>query len=204
MFSQNSEEDIIINQFRNMGGVFLDIGANDGVSLSNTYGLALGGWEGVCIEPSITAFAKLSETYRGNSKITLLKCAIGGKGQSGNKIFYESGTHLGKGDTSLLSSLNESEIEKWANSTEFKKTVVKVIDFEEMMALVSHKWFDFISIDTEGNDLIILKQMDLNMLQTSCVCVEWNGKNKDQFDEIMLPKGFSLIHTNLENLIYAK
>ena len=43
-----------------IGGYFMDIGAYDGVKLSNTYCLEKElGWDGVCIEPAKGAFMKL-------------------------------------------------------------------------------------------------------------------------------------------------
>jgi len=51
MHSQNDEERHILDAFRGRPeGNFLDIGAYDGITLSNTYCLALKGWSGVCAE----------------------------------------------------------------------------------------------------------------------------------------------------------
>jgi hypothetical protein len=42
------------------GGTFVDIGANDGVTISNSHALEESlGWQGVCVEPHPGAFAKL-------------------------------------------------------------------------------------------------------------------------------------------------
>ena len=40
-YSQNNEQDIILQYFGNRKGFFLDIGANDGITLSNTYALLI-------------------------------------------------------------------------------------------------------------------------------------------------------------------
>jgi hypothetical protein len=43
-----------------MKGTFLDIGASDGISMSNTHMFEKElGWDGICIEPSRLAFEKL-------------------------------------------------------------------------------------------------------------------------------------------------
>jgi hypothetical protein len=55
MFSQNNEEQVILNYFRDQAPAslhFLDIGANDGLNFSNIRQLALNGWNGACLEPS--------------------------------------------------------------------------------------------------------------------------------------------------------
>ena len=50
MYSQNNEEEIILNFFKEKKGIFLDLGAYDGIGLSNTRALAEKGWKGVCVE----------------------------------------------------------------------------------------------------------------------------------------------------------
>ena len=58
-YSQNNEQDIIMQYFIGNRGTFLDIGANDGVTLSNTYALQQAGWGGVLVEPSEEAFNRI-------------------------------------------------------------------------------------------------------------------------------------------------
>ena len=64
MYSQNNEERIILNYFLNRKGNFLDIGANDGITLSNVRALAEMGWKGCLIEPSKKAYNKAVENYK--------------------------------------------------------------------------------------------------------------------------------------------
>ena len=55
-YSQTGEQQVIFDYFGpEFKGTFLDIGANDGVTFSNTYGLSLKGWRGVCVEPCLGA-----------------------------------------------------------------------------------------------------------------------------------------------------
>jgi FkbM family methyltransferase len=58
-------------------GLFVEVGAYDGVSFSNSSCLADAGWSGILIEP-IPAFADLCrERYRGNQRIEVVHCAVG-------------------------------------------------------------------------------------------------------------------------------
>ena len=66
-FSQNNEQQIIANYFGNFKGTFADIGANNGVTLSNTYALSLAGWYGLCVEPAPSAFDRLEMATKKNS-----------------------------------------------------------------------------------------------------------------------------------------
>ena len=64
-YSQNDEENVVKNYFNGKIGTFLDVGSNDGKTLSNTFALSLSGWRGVLVEPSPKAFSALRENYRG-------------------------------------------------------------------------------------------------------------------------------------------
>jgi hypothetical protein len=48
-YSQNKEEEVILNYFNGHVGTFVDLGANDGITFSNTRALAERGWKGVLI-----------------------------------------------------------------------------------------------------------------------------------------------------------
>src|SRR5215510_8537437 len=58
------------------GGVFVDVGAYDGVALSNTcYFEKELGWTGLCIEPNPIVFERLTQ----NRNCTTVNCGVGGK-----------------------------------------------------------------------------------------------------------------------------
>lgn len=62
-YSQAGQDEYVLNRFGNKG-VFVDVGAHDGIESSNTYALEKAGWEGICIEPNRESFAKLNENRR--------------------------------------------------------------------------------------------------------------------------------------------
>lgn len=197
MYSQNNEEQIILNYFGDFKGTFIDIGANDGITLSNTRALAERLWEGVLVEPSPEAYRRLRKNYERMNGFYFYPFALGET--NGTTILHESGEHLGKGDIALLSTLDESEKSRWVG-TSFSKTEVKVFRWKTFLNRLKIKKFDFISLDAEGLDLAILKQIDLT--DVKCLCVEFNGKQKEEF--VKLCDGFRLIGENAENLIFAR
>ena len=119
--SQNGEQQIILDYFKDRyNGRFLDIGANDGITLSNVYALALKGWGGAMCEPSPKAFYLLQRNYKELPQVTLLNIAIGVK--SGRYLLKESNSHLVKGDNnniSLLSTFEQSEVDRWKGTQIF-------------------------------------------------------------------------------------
>jgi FkbM family methyltransferase len=117
--------------------------------------------------------------------------------------FYESGEHLGKGDRSLVSTIVPSEMDRWTNET-FTPVTVECVTFATLLTRSAHKTFDLISIDIEGMDLDVLRQMDLTALGCKMLIVEFNGKDQPDFDWYCAVHGMKLYAKNAENLIYVK
>lgn len=204
MHSQNREEEAILNYFGVYKGTFLDLGANDGKTLSNTRALAELGWCGVLVEPSPQAFPKLKKLYEADKKgcFYVYNCAIGN--HNGEDTLHDSGELLKKGDRALVSTLVKKETERFSKSVPYEDVEVKVFRWKTFFNRLYIKKFDFVSIDCEGLDLDILKQMDLNALGVQVLCIEWNGNEelKHEYDKIM--KDFKIIYTSGENLVYAR
>lgn len=210
--SQNGEQKIILEYFRPPSwpyliGTFLSIGENDGEMLSNVRALALMGWKGVCVEPAPVAFSKLSALYTPDnpawvSDVKCIQAAI--TTQDGPVDFYDSGTHLKKGDTSLLSTTRPEELERWKRSGEvFTKTTVRGITFATLVKETGMTHADFISIDAEGADYSILTQIDLQAVGCRMLCVETNGKDNQKFIDYCAQHGMRLFKRVSENLIFC-
>jgi FkbM family methyltransferase len=200
-FSQGREQEWVIRHFGPKKGTFLDIGANDGSTLSNIRALALMGWHGVCVEPSPVAFGKLSELYRANPNIELVN--VGMCDTNRIETLHESGEHLGRGDHSLLSTAKAGEMERWKGAT-FNPVEMECVTFAELLTRTRFATFDFITIDCEGFDLEVLRQMDLTAIGCRMLCVEFNGKDEALFTEHCTLHGMKLRHKNAENLIFVR
>jgi FkbM family methyltransferase len=206
-YSQNNEQELILQYFgANRIGTLLDIGANDGRSLSNSLAAIERGWSAVLIEPSPTAFEKLVQLHEGRNNISCFNIAIGE--HDGEADFYESGEHIGNGDTSLISTLKETELTRWKgtrfdNFTKIKTDVVTWKRFYDEFA-PPPKIYNLISVDCEGLDIFIVSQMDLRLMQCEMLIVEWNGKQFSDFNLIAEKAGMKLYDKNNENLIFVK
>lgn len=206
-YSQSREQIYIVNYFGGKVGTLLDCGANDGVLLSNSRALIELGWSAILVEPAPEAYRKLVLNNANKifaDRVTAVNAAIA---QTDGPIdFYDCGSHLGKGDTSLLATTNPAEIARWKKSGEvFTKTTVRGITFNTLMAETGVSHFDFISIDCEGVDYQVLSQIDLTKTGTSLVCVEYNGKEPQKYLDYCAKHGLTkVVHRNFENLIIGK
>jgi len=203
-YSQHGEQTVILNYFEGCQGVVMDLGANDGITFSNSRALLELGWYGILVEPCVKTFKELQENCKLFSRVMLHN--VGVSSYNGEADFYESGELIG-GDHSLVSSIKETETERWKNKSkerdpvvEFNKTTIPVIDFATLLERSGNPQFDFLTIDVEGMELEILRQIDFSLV--SMVCVEYNGKPElaEAYDALI---SMPVIYKNRTNIIYA-
>jgi len=206
-YSQHGEQQVITDYFKGFIGTLLDIGANDGKTFSNSRALLEVGWFGVLVEPSEQTFKQLQKNC-GHFPVQLHNVGIAD--YCGTAEFYESGSLVTENDHSLISSMKEIETERWKKKSkpsdpivEFTKTTIPVIDFKELLKNSRCDTFDFITIDVEGMEVEILKQMNLKLLGCKMICLEYN--NNPEIAEIydrLIPH--PVIYKNRTNIIYAE
>lgn len=172
-------------------GFFIDIGAHDGKTYSNSlFFEETKNWKGICVEPNPNVFAKLN-SFR---KSTNLNVCIG----SSNKTIKF--TQI-EGYAEMLSGISESydqkHIERIDRDIEKKGGKRNEIDVE-MITLNSieslkNQAIDFISIDTEGNEYDIVSSMDFSTLDVKAIVIENNYKD-ERIRNFVSGFGFVLFH----------
>jgi FkbM family methyltransferase len=202
MYSQNNEDQLIKHYFNGYSGTLMEIGANDGVTLSNSKLLLDNGWSGVLVEPNDKCLIKLHDLYDSRTDIQIIPFGVSDK--CGTVDFYESGSHITKDDHSLISTIHQSELKRWKGSRfdNFTKSEIEVVDVPTLMELSIYDTFDFISIDTEGEDVTILKQLDLT--DVHCICIEHNSNSVNRSEILRICHDYKILHENNENLILVK
>jgi FkbM family methyltransferase len=142
-------------------GYFLDFGAYDGVTLSNTWVLEHElGWQGVCVEPNPKAFAELA------------RCRACYKVQ--RAVWPENGRVMDLIDADGLSALKG-----WANVDErreaetFGMVEVETISPTELMnAFQVPRAIDYLSVDVEGPEYNVLLGVDFELRAIRLLTVE--------------------------------
>ena len=209
-YSQNQEDLHILEYFKDKKGTVLDIGANDGKTFSNSLALIELGWQAILVEPSPVCVEKMIELHEKNqAAVAVCRAAIGKA--TGKAIFHESGYLNDPGlegdNVSLVSTLIPEEKKRWEPlHMQWKEYEVDVLSWADFRKLFPGK-FDFISIDAEGVDLDILKQIDLNETGTSLVCLEFNLNQevKKEMMEYCAQFGLDkLLYTTGENIILGR
>lgn len=206
-YSQHGEQQVITDYFKGFIGMLLDIGANDGKTFSNSRALLELGWYGVLVEPSEKTFKELQKNC-GEFPVQLHN--VGVATYCGTAEFFESGPLVSEADHSLISSMKEAETERWKKKSkesdpivEFTKTTISVIDFDTLLKNSRCDTFDFITIDVEGMEVEILKQMNIKSLGCKMICVEYNGKPElAEIYDRLIPH--PVVYKNRTNIIYAE
>lgn len=206
MWSQNDEEKLIRDYFGDFVGVCLDLGANDGKLFSNTLACIQRGWSGLMVEASPSVIPALYETHKAaiaEGRVQVIPHAVAH--QSGELVLQESGTHLGKGDKALLSTLIEKEADRWKTSgTTYTQQQVKALTWAEILEQSKWKTFDLISIDIEAMDFWVLTQMDLTALKCSLLIVEDNDGHEEHFVDYCREHGLKKWTRNAENILLRR
>lgn len=198
-YSQSQEDLFILKYFNGYIGTLCDIGSNDGVTLSNSRLLIESGWKAHLVEPMREAYGKLHRLYFGKDNVVSYMCAIGNADEM--VTLYANGEHLKKGDIGLLSTVSLEETKRWGNTETFTPETAVMRTYKSLFA--NHK-FDFISIDAESQDVIILKQIDLT--NTRALIIEWNSVDEVQREILQYcePFGLYFAKSNAENLILTR
>jgi FkbM family methyltransferase len=194
-YSQLGQDKFVDDFFKQKtGGVFLDIGASDGVTGSNTLFLEKHrDWKGICVEPCPGEFKKLVEN---RTSININACISNYQGE-GNFTYVE-------GYANMLSGLSESYNQSHKNriDSEVKKHGGKVTDIktnvftlQSILDLHSIQEVDYCSLDTEGSELEILNSIDYTKTKIHIFSIE-NNYNEDKFEKFLKDKGYYL-HSKL-------
>jgi FkbM family methyltransferase len=173
-YSQHGEDFLLWNFFGyESKGFFVDVGAFDGIHLSNTYSLEEQGWSGICIEPHPKYFPFCKKT-RKNSICLAIACV----GEEGVKQvdfnIEESGLYSGisRDDAAEISYYYKHG---WGiDFPGFRRITVPAMTLNRILDkyLPSGSEIDVISIDVEGTELDVLRGLDLDRFKPRILLIE--------------------------------
>lgn len=191
-FSQFNQDEIINTLIENKrNGVFIDIGAYDGITFSNSYFFEKKmNWTGICFEPNPIIFKKLAEVRNCttiNGGVSVKNTVLTYKQFSGNQeLEMLSGFSDFFSQEQLSRIENELNLEK-NSSTEIIQ--VQTYSLNDLLKVRKLNKIDYCSIDTEGGEFEILKTIDFEENYFSTLSIEDNYNSKEVIN-YMKSKGF--------------
>ena len=184
-----------IEMFMNYNnGFYVEIGAYDGVTQSNTlYFEKNKNWKGILIEPSKEKFKECVKHRSKKNKF--FNCGCGEFGIDENEILIESG------DRSFVKKYVENNLQnfflrkgKQANH-KFKEKKIKLRNLNSILTESEAPIFiDFFSLDVEGSELKVLKGNDFNKFNFKFILVECvNEKKFNEVYNFLTGKNYELV-----------
>jgi FkbM family methyltransferase len=190
MYSQNNEEQIILNYFGSATGRLLEIGAYDGISFSNSYQLLLNGWEGVMVEASPTVFESLERNLSGLQVQLLNECIT--LTDEAEITFYDN--------QGAVATTSAAHVQKWQQQEKFTPITVKPMSLASLLDKVGTD-FAMVNIDVEGQSADLFYAAFDAMPDVQL----WVVEHDNQIDQITAHAvGYKMLLHNGENLILAK
>lgn len=184
-------------------GVFVDIGAYDGVTASNTafFEKSLG-WTGVCVEPLSTVYKKLTQ----NRSCVCVAGAIAAT--SGRREFAQV---YGPNQLERLSGfVNTFYRENWEkinrqdmHGAGFRYIMVPTYTIQELCKKYGLTHIDYLSISTSGSEEEIIKSIDFSTIAISVISVD-NPYGNIVIKSYLLSKGYKLAQRLSAADIYVK
>jgi FkbM family methyltransferase len=189
-FSQIQQDRWVLDELREKrGGFFVEIGAFDGKTHSNTYLLeAEYGWTGILVEPNPI----LSEDIRSARSSPLDTRPVDATtGKSVVMRFVSDEPELSAMADRAFGDQHAEARRK--ESVEIAQSTISLNDL--LRTYDAPQKIDFISIDTEGNEPDILSSFDFDRYAVQLFSVEHNYTDSNvKLDRIMFQRGYERVY----------
>ena len=206
-YSQDNQdrylEFFVFKGFKN--GVYVDVGAHDGVSLNNTlYFEKNNNWTGINIEPIKTVFDKLVINRPNNINLNYAVCNYNG----------ETEFVCNTGHTEMISGIKDTfDIRHWQrleNENRQMGSITEIINvntkkLETICDENNITHIHYLSIDVEGAEFEVIKSINFDKVFIDVIGFENN------YDDVSIPivqflenKNIVIIHKSLDILMINK
>jgi FkbM family methyltransferase len=199
-YSQKNE-DVVVSRIFGKIERFVDIGANNGITGSNTLKFALQGAQGLCFEPVVEVFQYLQKLYSFNFKVKCLNVGIS-----------DIDGYLDIRIDGALSAILETEdsINKvclkdyYSEDARISKIEVHPFNYYQEQ-FPEFCQIDLLSIDVEGHELNVIKGINFNKVDIKCIILETLGgktSNYEKIATILIDNNLLPVLTNSLNTIF--
>lgn len=173
------------------GGYFVEFGATNGIELSNTYLLEQEfQWSGILVEPA-KIWHKALRRNRPNAKIE--EACVWGK--SNDQIQFRE-TRIPELSTIDGIDIDDEHIHLREHGRVYEVQTISLNDLLKTNDAPNH--IDYLSIDTEGSEFEILKNLDFQTYSFSVITCEHNySENREKINDLLTSHGYSRKYTDI-------
>jgi FkbM family methyltransferase len=192
-------------------GCFVEVGAFDGETMSNTVGLADAGWTGLYIEPVPEYAALCRQRHARNPHVTVAECAVGATAgpvelQVRNLISGVSPAHQ-----------RAYDVAAWARPAPRERTItVHQLPLDQILeAAAVAPGFELLVVDVEGYEPAVFAGFDLARWRPTMLVVELfdGGADFDAFPALvaehaalrraLVAAGYDPVHVDAVNSVFV-
>jgi FkbM family methyltransferase len=174
--------DILFNHKKN--GFYIELGAFDGITQSNTYFFELNrSWKGLLIEPSKVSFDLCCKNRPNN---IIVNCCCVSNTYNDTKI-------NGDFNSTLMSSVNGKRLNSNVSVEVKAMTLEKILDENNIDIEI-----DFLSLDTEGYEIDVLQGLNLEKYRPKYLLIEIYINEFNNILNYLESKNYFL-HSNFSN-----
>jgi FkbM family methyltransferase len=185
--SQHGEDELIASLIPgDCERVFVDVGANDGISWSNSYNFAKAGFRLLLVEPMPIYAARCAVNHRDNPNVFIEPYAIA-------KTLGTATFHINLDTQTDLLAMRSSLLREVVPGGDVTQMIVPTAPLSFLLA--KHNIparYAVLSVDAEGMDLQVLETADLDRRRPHVICVE-NGLDEAPVRNFLTAKGYRLV-----------
>ena len=164
-YSQYYEDVLLRKVFKNKIGTCVEVGANDGITFSNTLLFERLGWICVLIEPDPNLYRKILLNRKHSISINI---AASDKKVKSKNFYIPKNQNL-YSSLEIKSTMSDSLS---ANKVSIRQTKVTCDTLDRILFVSGIKTIDFISIDVEGHEMNVLQGFSLAIWNPYIVIIE--------------------------------
>lgn len=157
-------------------GFFVEVGAYDGLSTSNSWGLAEAGWSGLLVEPQPRKVAECIENHKDHPAVQTIQTAIGKTGET--KISLQMASAL---TTARADLLQEYKKVKWAKGALTEESIT--VSSCTLDALLERydvpSGFEVLIVDVEGSEVDVMSGFSLATWHPVMIIIELSDSHPD-------------------------
>jgi FkbM family methyltransferase len=190
-------------------GVFVEVGAEDGLHCSNTWTLAELGWEGLAFEPSPEAFQRCCQTHEKHDGVLVLPYAVADR--PGRRRLYLDGQD---GCASTLRQDLLPSLKKIGARTSLETYIsVETVTLDQELGFYGWpRGFDLLSVDAVGAEQQVLAGFDLSRWKPKLMVWELRELHPAEglrragegLRSEIEAAGYRRVYTDMQNTVFAR
>jgi FkbM family methyltransferase len=169
----------------------VDVGANDGVTISNSLPFIQEGWTGILIEPAPAVFKKLTENHGRRQNVTCLRVACSNR--SGEAVLYIGSD----GQEGFLSTLCQSDNEWFRGARGSQTVTVKTETLTDILTgQRAPQSPGLLLVDCEGFDYEVFLGLDFARFRPTIIVTEeyeWEPRKHAAKYSLLIENNYSLV-----------